>query len=79
LFHKNHIAISRTFQLQIEHTIPEYLTHAYQSDENLQAIKRLMDNAKNIQGIERFLDNTDRDMSEMKFRRQVFLISGVKQ
>jgi Methylase involved in ubiquinone/menaquinone biosynthesis len=79
LFHKNHIAISRTFQLQVEHTILEYLTHAYQSDENLQAIKRLMDNAKNIQGIERFLDNVNKDMGEMKFRRQVFLISGVKQ
>ena len=79
LFHKNHIGISRTFQLQIEHTIPEYLTHAYQSDESLRSIKRMLDNAKHLRGIERFLDNANEDMSEMKFRRQVFLISGVKQ
>jgi ubiquinone/menaquinone biosynthesis C-methylase UbiE len=78
LFLKNGIAISRTFQLQIEHTIPEYLTHAYQSDESLRSIERLLDKANNIRRIERFLDNT-KDMGEMKFRRQVFLISGVKQ
>jgi ubiquinone/menaquinone biosynthesis C-methylase UbiE len=78
LYHENGLAIVRTFELEIEYSVMEYLSHAAQSEEDLSKLTHLLKKARQIPGMEKFWNSLDGNIETMKFKRNVFLILGTR-
>jgi ubiquinone/menaquinone biosynthesis C-methylase UbiE len=78
LYHENGIAIVRTFELEIQYSVTEYLSHAMQSDEDRIKLAHLLGKAREIPGMRKFWNFLDGNVETMKFKRNVFLILGTR-
>ena len=76
LYDSNHIPVERTYELDIEYSIAEYLTHAKQNPEDLPKLDQLVEDADDIAGMAGYWNRLDGDRNTMRFRRKVYLIVG---
>lgn len=76
LYNSNHIPVERTFELDIEYSVAEYLTHAKQVPDDLPKLDQLLAGAAAIAGMEGYWNRLDGDRDTMRFRRKVYLILG---
>jgi ubiquinone/menaquinone biosynthesis C-methylase UbiE len=76
LFDKNQAEIIRSFTVEIELNLREYLSHAHQSDGSLDRIGELLEEGLEDKDVSRFLYMDD--CNETIFKRAVFLILGQK-
>jgi ubiquinone/menaquinone biosynthesis C-methylase UbiE len=77
LFEENSLKIVRMSEVEIEHTISEYLGHAIQNEENDSRIDQLIDQAKTNETIGKFW-TFGRSREDTKFRKKVILLLGQK-
>jgi ubiquinone/menaquinone biosynthesis C-methylase UbiE len=78
LYHENGLVIVRTFELEIEYLVAEYLSHAVQSEEDLTKLTNLLKKVRGIPGMTKFWNTLDGNIETMKFKRNVFLILGTR-
>jgi len=77
LFEGNSLKLERMFEIEIEHTISEYLGHAIQNKENDSRIDRLIDRSKTNETIGEFW-TFGKSREDTKFRKKVILLLGRK-
>jgi ubiquinone/menaquinone biosynthesis C-methylase UbiE len=78
LYHENGLAIVRTFELEIQYSVREYLSHAVQSDEDRRKLEQLYATAREIPEIDTFWKSTGGNTEDTTFKRNVFLILGTR-
>jgi ubiquinone/menaquinone biosynthesis C-methylase UbiE len=78
LYKENRLAILRTFELEIEHSIAEYLSHAVQSKDDLKKLAQLLEKMRKIPGMRNFWNTLDGNFETMKFKKTVFLVLGTR-
>jgi ubiquinone/menaquinone biosynthesis C-methylase UbiE len=77
LFQINNMKVEKLFEVEIEHTISEYLLHAVREDENEKNIDLLIQQAKSDKAISSFW-TFGNGREDTKFRKKVILASGRK-
>ena len=78
LFRSNNIVVAQRFELEIRHTIAEYLTHACQTESALLELDALLVRAKSIPGLPDYWNVMNGSKDEMEFRRKVVVLVGKK-
>jgi ubiquinone/menaquinone biosynthesis C-methylase UbiE len=78
LFEENNINAEKTFEVEIEHDVSEYLSHAIRSDGGEKRIDLLIDQARDNKVIGKFW-TFGKGRENTKFRKSVILLSGRKE
>ncbi len=77
LFNTNGINIERQFEIDIEHSLAEYLSHSIQTEDALKELENLLIEAMETNKIKDFWTFGE-GKEEIKFRRKVILLLGKK-
>jgi ubiquinone/menaquinone biosynthesis C-methylase UbiE len=78
LFSSCGISLEKSVEVEIEHTVAEYLGHAVQTEENLLNLDELLLRAGVIKGLGDYW-TSGRDKQDTKFRKKVILLLGRKE
>jgi ubiquinone/menaquinone biosynthesis C-methylase UbiE len=77
LFNSHGISLEKSFEVEIEHTVAEYLGHAVQTEENLLELDNLLSRARDITCLGDYW-TFGKDNQDTKFRKKVILLLGRK-
>jgi ubiquinone/menaquinone biosynthesis C-methylase UbiE len=78
LFKSHGISPEKSIEVEIEHTVAEYLSHAKQTEENLLELDNLLLRAKDITRLGDYW-TFGKDNTDTKFRKKVILLLGRKK
>ena len=78
LYAEHGIAIEKTVEVEIEHTVAEYLGHAKQTEEGLRKLDALLIKARNLKCLGKSW-SCGKDKKDTRFRKKVILLMGRKK
>lgn len=78
LFGSHGISLEKSFEVEIEHTVAEYLSHAKQTEENLVELDNLLLQARDIACLGDYW-TFGKDNRDTRFRKKVILLLGRKK
>jgi ubiquinone/menaquinone biosynthesis C-methylase UbiE len=78
LFNSCGVSLEKSIEVEIEHSVAEYLTHAVQTEENLLELDALLLRARDIACLGDYW-TFGRDNKDTRFRKKVILLLGKKE